>query len=267
MGGFRKTRVLLRRAGAILFALACIGAVSWATFVSYKERMADRYPNFDILHNPSTSYAVSIMSVDEVAGKVKADVQLRIAPHSLVELHELDGRKVVGPENGEFFVDNLDFGIEAVQTQDFGLELERMGVFYLALPDRPPKWYKPKVTTAPPPVSEAEFTLIGNSKLYPFDDYVVIGKVSSYIFASPNKKDYFYIESGPTSVYLRAPDFVMTTASDDELLTHEGWPKTPDASEFEKSAMERTREQRKKLFAVSLRRPFFLKVLSIFRER
>lgn len=259
MGGFPKPRVLLRRVAAIIFALAFVGTIAWAIIISYQEETTDSFLNFGVLHSSPTSYIVNILSVDEVAAKAKANVQLIVDRYEFVELP-----KIKGPINGRFLLKNLDVRVGPLQITDLGPTFESIGFLALSTFDPIRTSPTPDFTSVPPPVSETEFTLIGDSKLYPFDEYVVIGKVSAVVFATQNKKDFVTVESGRTGVYLRAPNFVMQGASNMELLRYERLGNTPGGFEIQKKLMEDNSGERQKIFAVLLQRPFFLKVLSIF---
>jgi len=251
--------MFIRRFLAIAFALTCIGTVAWVVFISYQEETTDSFLNFGALHSSAVSYIVSILAVDEVAGKARANVQLTIDRFEFVELPNIKG-----PINGRFLMDELEVRVGPLQTTDLAPTFE--GIGFLALKNFDPILASPapNFTAAPPPVSEAEFTLIGDSKLYPFDRYIVIGRVSSVLFASPNKKDFSYLDSSATAVYLRAPNFVMTGASNRELLARERFGATPEGLKLEEQFLKDHPDARRKVFAVLLQRPFFLKALSIF---
>ena len=259
MGGFRKVGLLIRRSFAVVFVLACVGTVFLAIFISYREETTDWFLNFGVLHYSAATYIVNISSVDEVAGKASANVQMTLERSAFVELP-----KVKGPINGKFLLDELDVRIGPLQIRDLGPEFESMGFFALTTFDPISTSPTPDFTTAAPPVSQAEFTLIGDSKLYPFDEYIAIGKVSSVLLASPNRRDFSIIESGRTGVYLRAPNFVMRGASNNELLAHVRLAASREGLELEKKFIIDHPGERQRIFAVLLQRPFFLKVLSVF---
>ena len=259
--GRARKSLLLRRAVAIIFVLICVGTVSWAIFISYQEETTDWLLNFDRLRLDATSYKVNILSVDEVAAKARANIQMIFDRYTFVELS-----KTKGPINGKFVANDLDVRIGPLRITDQGPTFESIGFLVLQSlrSGRIPTVPTPDFTTDPPPVSETEFTLIGDSKFYPFDKYIIVGSVSSIVLASANKKDFFSIDSSHAEVYLSAPNFVMRGASNGELLGCERLGATPEGLKLEKKLLEDYPGERQKMFAVLLQRPFFLRFLSIF---
>ena len=97
----------------------------------------------------------------------------------------------------------------------------------------------------------------------------MIGYISANVLASQDKKEYFGVEDSHTEVYLRAPNFVMRGASNQELLdwptsSRNFWSLTKEGTDLAKRALKDSIPNRKKLFIVVLQRPFFLRFFTIF---
>jgi hypothetical protein len=241
--------------------LTCLSTVIWAILVSYEEETTDWFLNYKSVLDDPRSYRVNILSVDEVAGKAQANTQLILNRYCFVS-----SPTVKGPINGKFLLYEIDVRMGPLYVRDLGPTFDAIGFLILnTLVDyRIPKSPTPDFTAEPPPVSQTEFSVLGEPKFYPFDKYFLIGYASSVVLASPDKKEYFSLEDNHTEVYLRAPNFVMRGASDQELLT---WPRigiTPDGMQLQKRMLKEDSEDRKKIFAVLLQRPFFLRFSAIF---
>jgi hypothetical protein len=94
------------------------------------------------------------------------------------------------------------------------------------------------------------------------------GYMSANVLASRDKKEFFGVEDAHTEVYLRASNFVMRGASNQELLN---WPtssyeanRTKEGSELQKRALKDSGPNRRRVFVVVLQRPFFLRFFAVF---
>jgi len=250
----------IRRAAAILFVLACVGTVSWAVVVSYEEETTDWFLNIDSLRFDAKQYRVNINSIDEVAGKATATAQLTLDKHSFVS-----STKIKGPIDGSFLLYDLDVRFGPLRVSDLAPQFDSIGFLVLnSLVDRIPELPPSDFKSEPPPVSQMEFSILGEPKFYPFDKYFIIGYASSIVLVSPDKRQFFSVDDDHTEVYLRAPNFVMRGASNSELLK---WPRmgeTPQGMQLQKDLLKNNLENRKKMFAVLLQRPFFLRFFAIF---
>jgi len=136
--------------------------------------------------------------------------------------------------------------------------------------------YANEAPSAPP----SELEVSGNSELYPFDSYLLIGKVSCSIHALGDKNEFIGVDVTKTDVDLRSTGFVLKNMSFAELSKlHPDVPEhfgvhviTKDKSGkvvFNNDAdlvhwRDIASENRTKIFAVELRRPFFLRFFSVF---
>ena len=255
------TRKRTRKALAVVFFLACIGTVSWAVFVSYSEETTDWFLNFDSLREDPKVYRVNVYSIDEVAGKALANVQVKVEKVSFVE-----APKLRGPIDGKFLLSDINVLTGPMRVQDFGPTFEAIGFMTLtgSLDATPPNVPTPEFTDTTLRTSQEEFSLLGEPKFYPFDEYVVIGSVSATVLASPDHSHFFEVKGDHTEVYLRAPNFVMKGASDSELLALTRRRSSDEEVRIQRRLLTDNSEKRKRIFAVVLQRPFFLRFFATF---
>jgi hypothetical protein len=261
----RRRVLTTRRVLAILFVGICLAAVTAAIVISFNEETTDWFLNFDSAMNDARVFRVTILSVDELAGRAQANTQLILDKHAFVS-----SPKVKGPINGKFSLNDLDVRIGPVTTTDLGPNFDAMGTVALALLPEDLVQTEPgsDYRIEPPPAAQEEFVVLGQPRFYPFDRYLIIGVMSCNVFASADKKEFFGVEESHTEVYLRAPNFVMRGASDPELLD---WPSpnnfrnsTEASRELQKRALGDSISNRKRVFAVVLQRPFFLRFFAVF---
>jgi hypothetical protein len=254
-----------RRVCAILFVAGCLSTVSWAIVTSFQEETTDWFLHIDALRTDTEAFRINIISVDEVAGRAQASTQLILNRNSFVSVP-----KVKGPYDGKFLLNELAVRVGPVATTDLGPEFDSMGLISLSL--LPESLLQtepgPDYHDNPPAASQEEFVVLGQPKFYPFDRYLMAGYMSANVLASQDKKEFFEIEDAHTEVYLRASNFVMRGASNQELLN---WPtgsyevnRTKEGSELQKRALKDSGRNRRKFFVVVLQRPFFLRFFAVF---
>jgi hypothetical protein len=254
-----------RRVCAILFVAGCLATLSWAIVTSFQEETTDWFLNIDALRTDTEAFRINIISVDEVAGRAQASTQLILNRNSFVSVP-----KVKGPYNGKFLLRELTVRVGPVDATDLGPEFDSMGlVSFVLLPESLVQTEPgPDYHENPPAASQEEFVVLGQPKFYPFDRYLMVGYMYANVLASQDKKEFFGIEDAHTEVYLRASNFVLRGASNQELLN---WPtstyevnRTKEGSELQKRALKDSGHNRRKLFVVVLQRPFFLRFFAVF---
>jgi hypothetical protein len=255
-----------RRVCAILFVAGCLATVSWAIVTSFQEETTDWFLNIDALRTDTEAFRINIISVDEVAGRAQASTQLILNRYSFVSVP-----KVKGPYGGKFLLNELAVRVGPVATTDLGPEFDAMGLISLSLlPESLVQTEPgPDYHDNPPAASQEEFVVLGQPKFYPFDRYLMVGYMSAKVLASQDKKEFFGVEDAHTEVYLRASNFVMRGASNQELLnwptsTYDVWNRNREGSELQKRALKDSGPNRRKVFVVVLQRPFFLRFFAVF---
>jgi hypothetical protein len=135
-------------------------------------------------------------------------------------------------------------------------------------------------TSEAPSGPPSELDISGDPELYPFDSYLLIGQVSCNIHALGDKNEFVNLDMFETDVDLRDPGFVVKHLSFADLQKlHPNLPKSYGMrltvndkngntifsnDQYSDRWRDIASKNMARIFAVELRRPFFLRVFSVF---
>jgi hypothetical protein len=128
----------------------------WTIAVGFDEEATDWRLNLGSAGSNAKTYRVNILSVDEVAGRAHASVQLILNRYAFVS-----NPKVKGPYDGLFNLSDLNLRVGPVTTTDLGPVFDVMGQVALSLLPAYPIQTNPtpEYRNDPPPASQEEFVV------------------------------------------------------------------------------------------------------------
>jgi hypothetical protein len=262
-----------RRSLATPIFLAFVIALAWAVSKSFEEE------NVDVFLNPPRplfepkSYRVVVDSFDGVSGKVHVRAQVVFEKDSLwwnsnTQTLFKDSEAV---KKGKVF-----FGPLAVD--DLGRYFDALGLLAVQREIPQPARPDPSFAQTPPGDLETDAVALGNPKLYPFDKYLVLARVSCPAWATLDGKNFIKVPGGHYTLSLKAAGFLMQRPSWQEV---ENWPTfhkqmLPQFARYyagETKEQKQLREQMERYkpelwyenqFALLLERPSFLRFSTCF---
>jgi hypothetical protein len=274
-------RTLVRRIWAGLLGVTVVAIVSWGLDRSYEEERVDFMLTVSAPLYPK-AYHVSLDSIDEVAGRIR--VRAQVALNRTVLILTKEARDLLTPEEIEKLpaykqIDSIKISFGPIELEDLSENYRALGLWFVQRSGfhrmQPESSFTPSV---PSPV-QRELFAIGNPTFYPFDQYVVMGRVSCEAFASTDGKNYIALPSELYDVDFRIPGFTLRNATgaelqkwDDATTREVNFLKQRKDNTFgDKSAQLNLLNQGYKSdswssnqFALVLGRPFFLKFIACF---
>jgi len=272
--GHYRIKELSRRTLAVVWFLAVVAALAFAIGTSFRESRIDWWLGFPRPFVP-LSFDIFWDSIDEVSGKV----QIHATPKFDREILVIDpetknmGSGTSAERFKVFFSPFTIFDLgEGYRSAGLWLAQSEIGTARLK---KPPQNFTHEV----PGTVHQYLTAIGNPRLYPFDRYLVMGRLYWTAMATVDGKQFATIPGEYYSMEFRIPGFKFREATGKELERWDSASKrTIDyMTRTQSTAGEDTKgyladiEQsykpelwHKRRFAIVLMRPYFLQYFTCF---